>query len=97
MAGGEMHRWSVKDSDIGTTVRMLRRHAGRRWPVILLRSLARSLVRGPRWAAEGTAEARFVRADKGHGRLRHAADGVGASDRRGQLGHAQLADLLSRS
>jgi L-2-amino-thiazoline-4-carboxylic acid hydrolase len=58
-----MHRWSVKDSDIGTTVRMLRRHAGRRWPVILLCSLvsARSLVRGTRWAAEGTAEARFVR------------------------------------
>jgi hypothetical protein len=58
-----MRRWSVRDSDVGTTVRVLRRHAGRRWPVILLRSLvsARSLVRGTRWATDRTAEAGFVR------------------------------------
>lgn len=58
-----MSRRATSESDVRTTVRVLRRHVGRSWPIIVVGSLvgARSLVRSTAWGSKRGQEAEYVR------------------------------------
>lgn len=56
------HR-SMRETDVWTTVSVLRRYVGRSWPIVLAKGpvSARSLVRQTRWGGQRSEEADYIR------------------------------------